>query len=284
VAGERKAVYLAAVSLGLRRGELRALRWGDVHLDAVKPFLVARASTTKNGKVAHMWLRDDVVEELRKMAPVGVSDAEPVWGKRVPSMDQYRLDLAAAEIAVEDEQGRVVDFHCLRHTLGTNLARSGVEPRVAMEMLRHSEMSLTQKVYVDAGSLPMLGVMDKLPRFGVAAVSSMAVAVGGGGGTQNGAHNLFRGGVSVSASVTGPRAVKDENPSILPGKSDCMSPDVRLGTDVLKAGDLGFEPRQSAPEALVLPLHQSPKRYLILALNRAFVNFWSGGKCGGGSV
>ena len=34
VAGERKAVYLMAVHTGLRRSELAALKWGDLHLDA----------------------------------------------------------------------------------------------------------------------------------------------------------------------------------------------------------------------------------------------------------
>jgi len=43
------------------------------------------------------------------------------------------------------------------------------------------------------------------------------------------------------------------------------NPRVQLKTGAKQTGELGFEPRQSAPEALVLPLHHSPKRKTILA-------------------
>jgi hypothetical protein len=35
---------------------LAAFKWGNLHLDAVKPFVEARVSTTKNGKPARMRL------------------------------------------------------------------------------------------------------------------------------------------------------------------------------------------------------------------------------------
>ncbi len=162
-----RVVYMAALLTGLRRAELRALRWGDVHLDAVRPFMSVRASTTKNRKAATMFLRDDLVDALRAIRPEGVSDATRVFWRRVPRMPEYRADLAAAGIAFEDAQGRRADFHALRHTLGTNLSRSGVAPRVAMELMRHSDMRLTAKTYTDAAMLPMSDALEKLPRFNV---------------------------------------------------------------------------------------------------------------------
>jgi integrase len=42
-------------------------------------------------------------------------------------------------------KGYRADFHSLRHTLATNLARAGTAPRVAMEIMRHSDMRLTSK-------------------------------------------------------------------------------------------------------------------------------------------
>jgi integrase len=56
VSGERKTVYLMAVYTGLRHGELAALKWSDLHLEAETPFIKVRASTTKNGKSAEMRL------------------------------------------------------------------------------------------------------------------------------------------------------------------------------------------------------------------------------------
>ena len=64
-----------------------------------------------------------------------------------------------------DEHGRRADFHALRHTLATNLARNGVLPRVAMEFMRHNEMRLTNKTYTDVTCLPMAEAAEMLPRF-----------------------------------------------------------------------------------------------------------------------
>ena len=64
VAGERKAVYLMAVHTGLRRSELAALKWADLRLEEAKPFVLVRASTTKNSKVAPMSLHPEVVAAL----------------------------------------------------------------------------------------------------------------------------------------------------------------------------------------------------------------------------
>ncbi|MFW5690732.1 MAG: tyrosine-type recombinase/integrase, partial [Planctomycetota bacterium] len=47
----------------------------------------------------------------------------------------------------EDDRGRVVDFHALRHTFISNLARAGVHPRNAQALARHSTIDLTMNVY-----------------------------------------------------------------------------------------------------------------------------------------
>ena len=167
VAGPRRAVYLMAFYTGLRRGELRALQWGDLHLDDVELFVNVRASTTKNHKRAAILLHVDVVAELQKLRPANAKGNARVF--RMPNPETFQNDLAAAKIPRLDDQGRKVDLHALRYTLATNLARAGVAPRVCMEMMRHSDMKLTANVYTDAGKLPMSDALGKLPRFGVTA-------------------------------------------------------------------------------------------------------------------
>ena len=44
-------------------------------------------------------------------------------------------------------EGRVADFHSLRHTFITNLARSGVHPKAAQTLARHSTITLTMDRY-----------------------------------------------------------------------------------------------------------------------------------------
>jgi len=47
----------------------------------------------------------------------------------------------------QDSQGRFADFHCLRHTFITNLARANVSPKTAQSLARHSDIRLTMDIY-----------------------------------------------------------------------------------------------------------------------------------------
>ncbi len=164
-----RPVYLVALMTGLRRNELKELRWSDVDLDSARPVLRVRASTTKNKKAAVIPLRDDLVVELRAIRPASMGPDRRVFHRRIPRMPEFRADLKRAKIAGTDEQGRRVDFHALRHTLGTNLSRYGVAPRSAMEIMRHSDMRLTQRAYTDVSRLPLDEAMEKLPRWNLPA-------------------------------------------------------------------------------------------------------------------
>jgi integrase len=70
---------------------------------------------------------------------------QPVWPGEwyLDAAAMLRQDLALAGIPYRDDMGRVVDFHALRHSYITLLSRSGVAPRVAQELARHSTLDLT---------------------------------------------------------------------------------------------------------------------------------------------
>jgi len=161
VAGPRKVVYLTAVHTGLRHKELKQLEVDDLHLDAKQPFVNVRASTTKNHQMALIALHPDVVMELQKLPLV---PGRKVFAT-VPKIDTVKRDLERAGIPRIDAKGRRVDFHALRHTLGTNLALAGTAPRVAMEAMRHSDIRLTTKTYTDTGLLPVSDAVTRLPSF-----------------------------------------------------------------------------------------------------------------------
>ena len=165
VAGERRALYLVALTCGLRRSELASLLWSDVKLTTPKPYLDVRPSTTKNGKRAILWLRDDVVAALQPMAEHAENERVfPMVGKDFCERWFYH-DLEAAGIPRLDGQKRRVDFHALRHTMATNLGRGGVSIRTAMELMRHSDARLTTKTYMDSSALPTAEALDCLPRY-----------------------------------------------------------------------------------------------------------------------
>lgn len=165
VAGESRIGYLLAVHAGLRRAELKALRWEHVCLGDV-PQLVLSGEFTKNKKNDEVPLHPEIVEELRRCKPVGAKQCDPVLtGKMLPSMWKMKRDLEKARIPYE-ENGRRADFHSLRHTLATNLARQNVPPRIAMKIMRHSDIRLTMNCYTDDSLLPIADVMGKMPSFG----------------------------------------------------------------------------------------------------------------------
>ena len=75
----------------------------------------------------------------------------------------FDRDLAAAGIAKTDAQGRKVDIHCLRHTFATMLSQAGVAPRMAQELLRHSDIRLTMNTYTHLQLVDTAGAVEALP-------------------------------------------------------------------------------------------------------------------------
>ena len=74
-----------------------------------------------------------------------------------------RGDLAAAGILYRDLDGRVCDFHSLRHGYITLLKRSGVSPKLAQELARHSDIRLTMNVDTHARLHDLAGAVEGLP-------------------------------------------------------------------------------------------------------------------------
>lgn len=158
---EHQRVYRFILGTGLRRQEVADLIWDDIHEGATQPFVKLRAKATKSRRADVLPLRQDLAQEL------AAARGEAAGGDRVfrdvPSMYMHQKYLKAAGIAFEDEQGRRADFHALRHTFGTMLSKAGVAPRVAMELMRHTDLRLTMKVYTDPRVFDLGGAVEKLP-------------------------------------------------------------------------------------------------------------------------
>lgn len=165
VAGPRRVVYLTALCTGLRRHEMEALEWGDLDLDTAAPVIKVRAVTTKNKRAAVLPVHVKLAEELKRQRPASWVTSDLVFEDIIPDMDVFRNDLKAADVPFIDDQGQRIDFHALRKTYCTNLARAGVNPWIAMKLMRHSDIHLTTKVYTDAGKLPLRESLDRLPDF-----------------------------------------------------------------------------------------------------------------------
>jgi integrase len=80
----------------------------------------------------------------------------------MPNSWTFDRDLAAAGIAKTDGEGRVVDFHALRHTAITWAAASGAPTRVVQAVARHASIRTTER-YTDLRLFDVKGTIGRMP-------------------------------------------------------------------------------------------------------------------------
>ena len=159
----RATVYLMILYTGLRSCELKGLKWEDFDFGAEPPSVRVPSSISKNRKTSVHGLRPELVEALKRYRPENAMPFEWAFRGTVPRVPTFKRDLKAAQIPFEDENGRRLDIHALRKSFGTMLAVSGASLRTGMELMRHSESRLTEKVYTDASHLPLQPALNALP-------------------------------------------------------------------------------------------------------------------------
>lgn len=163
----RSTIYLTIIYTGLRRAELGGLKWQDFDLDSSPALLRVPSSISKNRKATTHELRPELADAIRTFRPTHAEPSGWVFRGQVPRISTFKQDLAKAKIPFTDEQGRRVDLHALRNTFITLLSASGVAPRAAMALARHSDMKLTMRVYTDPDRLGLDRATALLPSFRV---------------------------------------------------------------------------------------------------------------------
>ena len=157
---------LLALLCGLRRGEITALRWRNVDLDAGQLAVVesteqtskaTRLKETKTGRARTVALPSLVVEELRRhrieqaqeLLRIGIrhdgesfvyarEDGQPIQPRSLThAWDQFRARTTLPRIR----------FHDLRHSHATHLLAGNVHPKIASERLGHSKVGITLDLY-----------------------------------------------------------------------------------------------------------------------------------------
>ena len=144
---ERAMLYRLAIETGLRVSELRSLTRSSFDFSGDEPTATAAGAYKKNKEPAVIPLRVETARTLREFLAVKVPNA-PAFN--VPDSTKtaamLREDLQAAEIPYRVD-GKVADFHALRHTCGTWLAAAGTHPKVIQRVMRHSTITLTMDRY-----------------------------------------------------------------------------------------------------------------------------------------
>ena len=172
--GERlEALYVLAVHCGLREGELLALRWEDVDLEAANPALLVRrtltrgedgrgyvvGASTKSGKGRRVRLTRQAVaalkdhrmrqlEERTRLAGLW-QDQDFVFPNNIGFLlnPSNLCNRSFKRIKARSGVREDLRFHDLRHTCATLLLRESVNAKVVSEMLGHASIVITLNTY-----------------------------------------------------------------------------------------------------------------------------------------
>lgn len=162
------ALYVLALSTGMRQGELLALRWRDVDLDRGSAqvrgtlqrtkggFVVAEPKTAQSRRQVLLStacasaLRRHRAQQAQERLQLGPAwlDADLVFTNGIGGYLEERNVVRRSFQPILAEAGLPrIRFHDLRHTAATLLLGEGVHPKVVSDMLGHSQISITLDLY-----------------------------------------------------------------------------------------------------------------------------------------
>ena len=182
-----EALYVVAVTAGLRRGELQGLKWEDLDLEGgtlqvrrtlsePKGGYIFEAPKSGKGRNIRLTQRATVAltrhrkRQLEERIRLGTlwQDHDLVFpsGAGTP-VSGGNLNRAFKALLKRAGLPHSFRFHDLRHTCATLLLRQGVNPKFVQELLGHRDVSLTLNTYSHV-----------LPDMGDVAASAMDEALG----------------------------------------------------------------------------------------------------------
>jgi integrase len=169
-------LYLAAITTGMRAGELAGLRWSDVNLAtgtvSIQQIVYRLSGSRKDGRAAQILFKGPKSEKSRRTIPLPAILVEELRVLRT-EQEQTRLLLGAEHydpglvfcqpdgkplrlnnITRRDFARTIkraglqrIRFHDLRHCHASLLLQQGVNPKVVQERLGHSSPAFTLQVY-----------------------------------------------------------------------------------------------------------------------------------------
>jgi len=129
---------LLAVTTGLRRGDIEAIRIGDIHFDrnTIKTF-----NRKAKKAMAERPVSEQIMTELSNYVATLPDGQELLFTDRFP---EKRWKKIRKKVGLPD-----LKFHDLRKTFASLLAQRGVSTAVTQRLLEHSSPKLTNDVYIN---------------------------------------------------------------------------------------------------------------------------------------
>jgi integrase len=167
--GDRlEALYVLAVTTGLRQGELLGLKWDDVDME-VGTLQVRRTLTTAKGGPALSAPKTKGSRRTVKLSQTALEALTSHLERQLEGIDTVGSLWCENGLIFASEVGEPLDrryitthrfkpllkraglpqirFHDLRHTCATLLLSKNVNPKVVSEMLGHATIAITLDTY-----------------------------------------------------------------------------------------------------------------------------------------
>jgi integrase len=164
-----EALYVLALTTGMRQGELLGLKWEDVDITLGtvqvrrtiarlprKGFTVSEPKSAKSRRKIHLTrlaveaLKRHRIRQSEARLAAGPAWSEQGWvfcnavGKPIEAGNMIRRSFRP----ILDKAGLpAIRFHDLRHSTATLLLSLGIHAKVVQELLGHSQISLTLDTY-----------------------------------------------------------------------------------------------------------------------------------------
>ena len=180
---DNHALYVTALSTGMRRGEILALRWNDIDFEKRTISISRNLAFTKSkglfvkvpktkASMRTIDISDSLIEELslhkerqgKWKKSIGLDYQENnlvfpnIYGNfKDPRnlLREYYRDQKAAQV-------RTITFHDLRHTHATLLLINGENPKLVQQRLGHEDVEITLRIYSHILPSMQRDAIDKL--------------------------------------------------------------------------------------------------------------------------
>ncbi len=173
---------LLGLSLGLRRGEITALQWGDIDFDKGDIY-IQRNMVLAEGKIIikepkseagkrHIAIGEKVVSELKKAyeeyqkdkAELGSLFYDWNYVVRQKNGHYFRPDSLTRKWKrfTDSNNLKHIRLHDLRHSCATAMITSGVDPKTVQDRLGHADVSVTMSIYAHSTRATNKAAADKI--------------------------------------------------------------------------------------------------------------------------
>ncbi|MFH1738225.1 MAG: tyrosine-type recombinase/integrase [bacterium] len=148
------AAFLLLILLGVRKSELLRMKWDDIDFDRK----ILRLPQTKSGKTQFLPLSEAAIQIIQDL-PRQKGNEFVLCGHR---HGQHLTNISKPWKRITERAGlKDLRVHDLRRSLGSTMASDGVPMQVIQKVLRHANITTTQRVYGHLSDDPIRAAMDE---------------------------------------------------------------------------------------------------------------------------